>query len=96
MLTRYIVSYDICDDKRLRTVYRIMRGFGDHLQYSVFRCDLSKQKLTTMIHELDAVIDHRADQILIIDLGPCTGRASKCFRALGRPYVEPERTVIVV
>jgi len=31
----YLVCYDICDDKRLKTVYKTMRDFGDHLQYSI-------------------------------------------------------------
>ncbi len=32
MRNSYIVSYDISDDKRLRQVFKIVRGFGDHLQ----------------------------------------------------------------
>ena len=41
MRTSYLVSYDICDDKRLRKVFQTMRGYGDHLQYSVFQCQLT-------------------------------------------------------
>jgi CRISPR-associated protein Cas2 len=37
----YVVTYDISDKKRLRKVFRLMRGYGDHLQLSVFRCELS-------------------------------------------------------
>ena len=40
MRNRYIVTYDITDDRRRTAVYKCLRGFGDHLQYSVFRCDL--------------------------------------------------------
>lgn len=96
MRSRYIVSYDICDDRRLRQVYKTMRGFGDHLQYSVFRCDLSRRELGEMITALDALLQHAVDQVLIIDLGPTDGRAADCVRALGRPYTNPERHVIVV
>lgn len=35
------VTYDICQDKRLARVHKTMRGFGDHLQYSVFECQLT-------------------------------------------------------
>lgn len=42
MRASYLVCYDICDDKRLRKVFRTMRGFGDHLQYSVFECQLTR------------------------------------------------------
>jgi hypothetical protein len=31
MRTSYLVCYDICDDKRLRKVFQLMRAFGDHL-----------------------------------------------------------------
>lgn len=37
----YLVCYDVADDKRLRKTYKKMCGFGDPLQYSVFRCELS-------------------------------------------------------
>jgi CRISPR-associated protein Cas2 len=37
----YLVCYDICDDKRLRMVYKIMHDFGDHLQYSFFECQFT-------------------------------------------------------
>jgi len=96
MRTRYIVSYDICDDRQRRQVYKTMRGFGDHLQYSVFRCDLSARELAEMRAALHELIDHGVDQILIIDLGPADGRAADCVRAIGRRYTNPERHVIVV
>ena len=41
----YVVTYDICDPKRLRRVYETLRGHGDHLQLSVFRCDLTRREL---------------------------------------------------
>ena len=31
MRQTYIVAYDVCDPKRLRKVFRTMRGWGDHL-----------------------------------------------------------------
>lgn len=38
MRSTYLVCYDICNDKRLRKVFQVVRGYGDHLQYSVFEC----------------------------------------------------------
>ncbi|PJF46320.1 MAG: CRISPR-associated endonuclease Cas2, partial [Candidatus Thermofonsia Clade 3 bacterium] len=40
MRTLYIVTYDIADDRRWRKVFKLMYGYGDRLQYSVFRCAL--------------------------------------------------------
>ncbi len=73
-----------------------MRGFGDHLQFSVFRCELSPRERAQMIADLSPIIDHSADQVLIIDIGPNEGRANVAFESLGRAYTAPERTAIVL
>ena len=96
MLYRYIVSYDITEPRRLKQVYKTLRGFGDHLQYSVFRCDLSRRELAELVAAVDALIHHDNDQVLIVDLGPASGRAARCVRALGKRYSNPERHAIVV
>lgn len=96
MRTCYIVSYDISDEKRLRRVFKAMRGFGDHLQYSVFRCDLSATEKTTLIGVLDEIIHHDEDQVLLISLGPSEGKADGSIAALGRPYTRPERHAVVI
>lgn len=96
MRSVYLVCYDVSDDRRLRKVFKTMRGWGDHLQYSVFRCDLSARERAQLVTEVSALIDHGADQVLLVDLGPPEGRAGDCFFALGRPYTAPERHAIIV
>ena len=92
----FLVCYDVCNDKRLKRVYKAMRGYGDHLQLSVFRCELSDRERAEMIAELSPLIAHDQDQVLIIDIGPADGRAGLVFESLGKPYVAPERHAIVV
>ena len=70
-----IVSYDISDPRRWRQVYRTMRGFGEHLQLSVFSCDLTPGQRVTMIAALEKAIDRDGDQVLLIDLGALAGPA---------------------
>lgn len=96
MRTRYFVTYDIADDARRTAVFKTLRGFGDHMQYSVFRCDLSDLQRAAMIAAVDALLDHADDQVLIIDLGPVDGRASSCVFSLGKTYSNPERRVIII
>jgi CRISPR-associated protein Cas2 len=96
MRTRYFVTYDISDDDRRNRVFKALRGFGDHLQYSVFRCDLSERERITLIAALHPLIDHAEDQILMIDLGPTDGRASTCVSSLGRRYLNPDRGAVVI
>ena len=96
MRKNYIVSYDITDSKRLAKVYKTMRGYGEHVQYSVFICDLSDKEKVLMITDLNRIIHHRDDQVMIVDLGPSKGRGKRCIETLGRAYAVPERRAIVV
>ena len=91
MRNRYIVSYDISDPKRLRHVFRTMKGFGDALQYSVFQCDLSPSQRILLIEALTPIINHNEDQVLLIDLGPSEGRGRESTEVLGRPKEDLSR-----
>jgi len=96
MRNSYIVSYDISDDKRLRQVFKTMRAYGDHLQFSVFECQLNPTDLVRLRAELAGIIHHTLDQVLIIDLGPAEGRGDRVITALGKPYVTFDAPCIVV
>ncbi len=96
MRQRYIVTYDIADAARLRKVFKVMKGYGEHLQLSVFRCDLSMMGLAKLKADLTEVIDTQKDQVLIIDVGPTEGRGEEVFESLGRAYVDEGRKPNVV
>lgn len=92
----YIVSYDIADPKRLRRMFKIMRNWGDHLQLSVFHCELDPGELVRMEAEVTSEINHNEDQVLIVYLGPAGGRADTVLKSLGKPLLVHERDVTVV
>jgi CRISPR-associated protein Cas2 len=96
MRKTYLVCYDICHERRLARVYKTMRAFGDHLQYSVFECQLGAADLARCRHQLSEIIDHREDQILFVDLGPVEGRGDRVITALGKPYSPLDSPCIIV
>jgi CRISPR-associated protein Cas2 len=96
MRNTYLVCYDICDDKRLCTVYKTMLDFGDHLQYSIFECQFTPTDLVRCRHVLSEIIDHRVDQVLFVDLGPAEGRGDRVITALGEAYSPIDSPCIVV
>jgi len=96
MRTLYLVTYDISNPKRLIKVFKTMRGFGDHLQFSVFRCELSAKEKQQMIMKLDPLLHHEDDQVLIFPLGPARGEKEENVEALGKPYLPSERCAIIV
>lgn len=66
----FLLTYDIRDTRRWRRVFRLMKGFGEWLQLSVFQCRLSARRHAEMIQSLDEVINSKVDALLVIDLGP--------------------------
>ena len=96
MRSSYLVCYDICDDKRLRKVFQTMRGWGDHLQYSVFECQLTPADYVRMRGELASLIHHKEDQVLFVALGPAEGRGERVISALGKPYSRLDAPCVVV
>ena len=96
MRNSYLVCYDISDDRRLRKVFKTMRGYGDHLQYSVFECQFTPSDLIRCRSELSKIIHHDEDQVLFVHLGPAEGRGDRVITALGRPYTRVDSSCIVV
>ena len=77
-----LVCYDVRDAKRYRALYKIMKGVGRRIQFSVFRCRLDDREVEQLRWELAKILD-AVDQLLVIDL--CPGCAS---RAISRNHVE--------
>ncbi|SDX25094.1 CRISPR-associated endonuclease Cas2 [Thiocapsa roseopersicina] len=65
----YIVAYDISDQKRWRRVFKLMKGFGEWMQLSVFQCRLTPKQHAELIALLDGIIHHTEDHILLLDFG---------------------------
>jgi CRISPR-associated protein Cas2 len=93
--TRYLVSYDICEPKRLRKVAKVLEGFGVRLQYSVFECPLDEMRFAQAKATLHAVINHDEDQVLFVSLGPAAGDAELVIEAMGLPYRVRTRVTII-
>ncbi len=96
MRTSYLVCYDISNDRRLRKVFQTMRGFGDHLQYSIFECHFTPPDLARCRAALSDIINHSQDQVLFVNLGPSEGRGDRIISALGLPYTALDAPCIIV
>ena len=81
----YIFCYDIRDPKRWRRVYRIVNGYGQRLQYSLFRCYLTRTQMEQARHELEKVVTDE-DDLIVIRLSP---RCQIIERAEGKAWAEP-------
>lgn len=79
---RYLIAYDIADQKRLQQIAKVLEAFGDRIQYSVFLCDLSLAERLQLEQRVLAIMDAGEDSIMQIDLGPT--HACAPVRLIGR------------
>ncbi len=96
MRNRYLVSYDVSDAKRLRTMHKRLSGFGDPIQYSVFLCPLSAKEKVLLFEAVRNIIHQQEDRVMVVDLGPVEGRGQECIEFLGRRITLPESGAVIV
>lgn len=82
----YLVTYDISSPRRWRTVFQTLHGYGEHVQLSVFRCDLTPRRLVQLKAALSEAIHHREDQVLISKIGKSTQETLRGIIVLGKPH----------
>jgi len=95
MRTRFLVCYDICDDKRLRKVERAVKSFGSRIQFSVFECLLDGLRLQQLRQKLSEIINTDHDQVMFVSLGPEAGSANFRIDTVGIPYQSRSRVTIL-
>lgn len=91
----YSVTYDISNPKRWRRIFKKMKGYGVHLQLSVFQCDLTPSEKRQLLGDLAAMIHAGEDQVIVVDLGLSRG-ISVQMESIGRPASPYQRGPMIV
>lgn len=95
MRHRILVCYDISSDKRRDKIAKVCESYGARIQFSVFECPLDELRHQQLKSEIETLINRDEDQVLFVTLGPESGDASLRIEALGRPYTQRSRVVVV-
>lgn len=92
----YLVSYDITSPERLPKVYKTMKGFGEHVQYSVFLCRLNPKEKVLLNAALLDIMNQKKDRIMVVNLGPAEGTSENRIEILGvqEPPKEPGPIIV--
>ena len=92
----FIVTYDIAEPRRWRTLFRLMHGYGEWLQLSVFQCRLNRRRRLEMQAALEQAVHAGEDHVIIIDVGPADGVAPR-VSSIGKSRFQPiERAPMIV
>ncbi len=65
---RYVVCYDIADDRRRRRVADLLDAHGDRLQESVFEIFAARELIEKCLEMLEAIMDFQEDRLAIYSL----------------------------
>lgn len=91
----YIVTYDIANQKRWRQVFKLMQGYGEWLQLSVFQCRLSRRRKAELHAGLDELIHHTEDHVLMLDVG-LAEQVEPRVASLGKTFDVVKREPVIV
>ena len=88
-----VVSYDIADDRRRTRVAKLLRNYGQRVQYSVFECLLTDRQVRELRRRLHKLVRVEADSVRFYFL-PQDAVAQIAIVGLGQ--VTREREVHIV
>lgn len=89
----YLVAYDIAEPRRWRKVYKLLHGYGEWVQLSLFQCRLDAARRQRLEAELARLIRPRQDRVLIARVGSDEGRA---LASLGPPVMPLRPTPLIL
>ena len=92
----YIVTYDIADDKRWRAIFKLMHGYGEWLQLSVFQCRLTRSRQIELTQQLGNLMSMSEDHVMVIDVGPAENVEPKIHNLGKRSFERIERVPVIV
>lgn len=90
----HLVSYDIRDDARLRRVAKLLEGYGERLQYSVFRCRLTAREEERLRWELTRITVPEDAWLVVPLCDACTARLHRRDGRHAWPADPPKHVVV--
>lgn len=91
-MTLYLViAYDTPSDPRRAKLAKLLKGFGERRQYSVFEARLSREQWAHLKGQLEQLVDPKEDILAAYFLPPeAVGRTYRVGHSALKPLEEPE------
>lgn len=89
--TLYVIAYDISNDRRRTRIHKVLCGYGDWTQYSLFECWLTRPQLAELRIKLNKILQ-AGDSLRFYPLcKACVARAD----TQGSPRPVEQHTIIL-
>ena len=90
---RILVTYDIVDNKKRKAMVKLLMGYFQRVQKSVFEGFVTKQKYKECCARSEKLIDHKSDSIRYY---PLCSSCSAAMNLFGVNDILEERDFIII
>ncbi len=66
--TFYVIAYDVPSNRRRLRIARLLEGYGERVQYSVFEMWLTGEEWRRLRRQLQALLNGKEDQVRVYRL----------------------------
>ena len=95
----YLCCYDVVSsregDRRRNRLFELLLDHGEHVQYSVFLCELTAGERLELVSEGRSILNEKEDQLLVLDIGPAGLDWAACLFCVGKPWQPQTQSFIV-
>ena len=78
----YLITYDVTNNSRRTRLSKLLEGYGDRVQYSVFEADLDRREVQEIL-ACAAKLIGKADSLRLY---PTCGECVRRVKTIGRSY----------
>ncbi len=61
----HVIAYDISDDDRREEIARVLEGYGQRVQYSVFEVECDLKELSLLVERLEPLVGGVQDALRV-------------------------------
>jgi len=90
----YLCTYDVADDKRRTKLFEALKDRGEHVQFSVFLCELNDAERVALVALSREIIHQTDDQLLVLDIGAATVDLTQNLHCIGKEWTPMVRSHI--
>ena len=90
---KYLITYDIENNKRRKKVSDELEAYGYRVNFSVFECELNKTKMKKLIQKLEELIDKKKDSLRFYHV--CENCVPKSFEVCNREETFEKREYFI-
>lgn len=90
---KYLICYDISEDKIRDKIVKYLEGFSYRIQFSVFTCDLAMEKADKIWKELCSIAGKAKNPLLL--MVPVCKSCQKGMKIKGKPLEDGKGYFVV-